>query len=68
MSNKVYDILKWCAMFLFPALAILIKTTFAIWNVPLGEEISGTIVAVNAFLGAVLGISNATYKESEDNE
>lgn len=62
LNSKVYDVLKWIAMLFLPALAILIKTVFPIWNIPYGDEISATIVAVNAFLGAILGISNTVYK------
>lgn len=62
MSNKMYDILKWLAMMVLPALAILVRTLFGIWNIPFGAEISDTIVAVNAFLGAILGLSNTAYK------
>ena len=62
INDKLYDILKWVAMLFLPALAILVKTVFLIWNIPYGDEISATIVAVNAFLGAILGISNGIYK------
>lgn len=65
MNNKVYDILKWVAMLFLPALAILIKTVFPIWDIPYGDEISATIVAVNAFLGAILGLSNTVYKAKQ---
>ena len=62
INDKLYDILKWIAMLFLPALAVLVKTIFLIWNIPYGDEISATIVAVNAFLGAILGISNGIYK------
>ena len=65
MNNKLYDILKWVAMLFLPALAILIKTVFPIWNIPYGDEISATIVAINAFLGAILGLSNTVYKAKQ---
>lgn len=65
-SNKVYDVLKWMAMFFLPALAILIQSIFAIWNLPYGKEISATVVAINAFLGACLGISSIQYKGGEE--
>lgn len=65
LSDKVYDILKWVAMLFLPAFAILIKTIFFIWNIPYGEEISATVVAINAFLGAILGISNTVYKRKK---
>lgn len=67
MSNKVYDTLKWIAMLFLPALATLVRVIFAIWSIPYGEEISATIVAINTFLGAVLGISNLNYKETDTN-
>lgn len=63
MSNKLYDILKWCAILFLPALAILIKTVFAIWQIPFGEQISGTIIALQVFLGAILGVSSMRYKD-----
>ena len=63
MSNKVYDFLKWIAMFVLPALALLVQSVFSIWGIPYGEQISATIVAINAFLGACLGISNISYQK-----
>ena len=65
MTNKVYDILKWIAMFVLPALATLVKVVFTIWDIPYGNEISATIVAINAFLGAILGISNTVYYKKQ---
>lgn len=67
-SNKTYDLLKWIAMFFLPALALLVQSVFAIWDLPYGEQISATIVAVNAFLGACLGISKMNYKEDKRDE
>lgn len=64
-SDKWYDTLKWIAMFFLPALAILVRTIFAIWNLPYGEQISDTIVAINAFLGACLGISTINYQKKD---
>ena len=66
MSNKTYDFLKWVAMFFLPALALLVQSVFAIWGIPYGEQISATIVAINAFLGACLGISNLNYQKEQN--
>lgn len=63
LSNKVFDVLKWVAILFLPALAILIRTVFAIWKIPFGEEISSTIVALQVFLGAVLGVSTLNYNK-----
>lgn len=65
MSGKIYDVLKYVAMFFLPALAVLVKTIFAIWGLPYGDEISATIVAINAFLGACLGISSISYQKDQ---
>ena len=70
LSNKVYDILKWIAMYLLPALGTLYFALAGIWGFPYGEQIVGTITAIDTFLGVILGISTAKYnkniKESED--
>lgn len=63
MTNKTYDILKWIAQYLLPAAATLWLTLASIWCLPYGEEIGGTIVAVDTFLGVLLGISSAQYKK-----
>ena len=63
LNDKVYDILKWFAILFLPALAVLVKTIFAIWQIPYGDEISTTIMALDVFLGAILGISSIQYKK-----
>lgn len=63
LSNKLFDVLKWVAILFLPALAILIRTVFAIWKIPFGEEISSTIVALQVFLGAILGVSTLNYNK-----
>ena len=63
MSNKTYDILKWVAQYLLPALATLYFAVAKIWGLPYGEEIVGTITAVDTFLGVLLGISTAHYNK-----
>lgn len=65
MSNKVYDILKWVTQLLLPALGTLYFALAGIWGFPYGEEIVGTLVAVDTFLGVILGISTAKYKASD---
>lgn len=65
MSNKVYDILKFIAQLLLPALATLWATLGKIWNWPLVTEIAATICAIDTFLGAILGISSAQYKKEQ---
>ena len=66
MSNKVYDVLKWVAMIVLPALGTLYFALAGIWGFPYGEAIVGTISAVGVFLGALLGISTSQYKKTEE--
>lgn len=63
MSNKKYDILKWIAIYLLPALGTLYFALAGIWGLPYGEQIVGTITAVDTFLGVILGISTAQYNK-----
>ena len=64
MSNKLYDVLKWIAMVFLPAIATLYFALAGIWGFPYGEEIVGTITAVDTCLGVLLGISSAQYKKN----
>ena len=73
MNNKLYDVLKWIALYLIPALGTLYFALAGIWGLPYGEEILGTLTAIDTFLAVILGISSANYKknavaeEGEDN-
>lgn len=64
MNNKMYDILKYIAMIILPAMGTLYFALAGIWNLPYAEQIVGTITAVNTFLGVILGISNYNYKKN----
>lgn len=67
LTNQTYDILKYIAQIVLPALGTLYFALSQIWGLPYGEQIVGTITAIDAFMGALLGISSANYyKEMED--
>ncbi len=68
LSDKVYDVLKWIAMYLLPALGTLYFALAGIWNFPCGEEVVGTITAIDTFLGVILGISTAQYNKENSEE
>ena len=68
MSNKVYDTLKFIAMVVLPAIGTLYFALSSIWGLPYGEEIVGTITAIDTFLGAILGISSTSYNKSKGGE
>lgn len=65
MNNKVYDILKWIAQILLPALGTLYFALAGIWDFPYAEAIVGTITAIDTFLGIILGISTIQYNKKE---
>ena len=67
MTNKTYDVLKFIAQIVLPALGTLYAALAPLWKLPYAEQIVGTIVAVDAFLGALLGLSSVQYyKKGKD--
>lgn len=68
LSNKVYDAGRWLAQYALPGAATLYFALSGIWGLPYTEEIVGSIVAVDVFVGAVLGLSNIQYKKEQVKE
>ena len=66
MSNKLYDVLKWIAMVILPAIGTLYFALAGIWGFPYAEQIGGTVTATVTFLGVVLGVSSSQYKKREN--
>ena len=64
LNDKVYNVLKWIAQYGLPGLGALYFTLASIWGLPYGEQIVGTITAIDAFLGVILGISSNTYNKT----
>lgn len=65
IPDKYYKILKYLALFVFPALATFFNTLGAIWRIPYSEEISKTITAVGVLIAAIIGISSYNYDKRE---
>lgn len=65
-DNKTYDVLKWIAQILLPALGALYFGLAQIWGLPYAEQIVGTITVIDTFLGVILGISTANYNKQMD--
>ena len=63
--NNVYDKLKWVCMFFLPALSVFVTTMGMIWGWDLAPQVSKTIVAVNALLAMMLGISTINYNKGQ---
>ena len=66
LNNKTYDVLKWIAMVVLPAIGTLYFALAGIWGFPYAEQIVGTITAVDTFLGVLLGISSAQYNKKQE--
>lgn len=61
--NEVYDALVYVAQIVLPAIATLYAALAGIWVLPYGTEITGTIAAIDTFLGALLKISSINYNK-----
>lgn len=68
MNDKLYDVLKWIAMILLPALGTLYFALAGIWGFPYAEQVVGTVTALDTFLGVILGISTAQYNKSNTDD
>lgn len=66
LSNKAYDVMKFIAQILLPAIGTLYFALARIWDLPLAEQVVGTITAIDAFLGALLGISTLQYNKEKE--
>ena len=67
LDNKLYDILNKIQRWL-PALGVLYLALCTIWNLPYGQQINNTIIAVATFLAATLEISTGVYHKDVTNE
>lgn len=66
-SNKFYDRMKFLTQIVLPALGTLYFTLAKIWDLPNADEVVGTIVALDTFLGVILQISSGRYYKSGSN-
>lgn len=64
-DNKTYDLLKWIALIVLPALGTLYFTLSIIWGIPYATEVVGTVTAVDTFIGALIGISTSQYNKED---
>lgn len=65
LSNKTYDRLKFLAQIGLPALGSLYFALAGIWGLPAAEQVVGSIVAIDTFLGIILQIGTKSYNKSE---
>jgi hypothetical protein len=65
LSNGVYDTLKHSATIVLPAAGALYFALAQIWGFSHGEEVVGSIAALNVFIGVLVGLSNKSYNNSD---
>lgn len=65
MSNRIYDISKWAVTVFLPALGALYAVLAGLWGFGYIEQVVGTVAAITAFGGALLGISSINYARKQ---
>ena len=65
LNDRIYDLLKWITMVVIPALTTAYVGLSAVWGWPYATEIAKTSAVVCTLLGALLGISTATYNKQQ---
>jgi hypothetical protein len=68
MKNRTYNVLKFVALVVLPAIGTLYFTVAGIWGLPHADQVVGTITAIDTFLGAILAISSKVYKPPTDGQ
>lgn len=65
LGSSIYNKLKFMALVLLPALSTLYFTLGNAWDFPNIEQVIGSIAAIDTFLGAIIGLSSASYRASD---
>lgn len=65
LTGRTYDAVKYVAQVVLPALGTLYFAIAQIWGLGHGDEVVGTIVAVDTFLGVSLRLSSTAYNNSD---
>ena len=60
LPGNVYRVLKWVGLIVLPALATLLGAVGTAWGWPHLTAIVTTVTAIGAFVGALIGVSNAS--------
>lgn len=63
MSDKTYDIMKWIVQYILPGLGMLYAIIAGATGLPYAEVVLAVVVAVDLFLGIILGISTKQYNK-----
>lgn len=65
IPDKIYNILKWIALILLPAIAFLYGCLGDIWGWPYVDAIVRSIAGIETFIGMLIGISTVNYNKEQ---
>ena len=65
-DSKIYDLLKGLALTIGPWVVFL-TALINIWDIPYGTQITATLAAVEAFIGALVTASKHAYSKQGTN-
>ena len=63
MSDKTYDIMKWIVQYILPGLGVLYAIIAGVTGLPYAEVVLAVVMAIDWFLGIILGISTKQYNK-----
>lgn len=63
MSDKTYNIMKWIVQYILPGLGVLYAIVAGVTGLPYAEVVLAVMMAVDWFLGIILGISTKQYNK-----
>ena len=63
MSDKTYDIMKWIVQYILPGLGVLYAIIAGATGLPYAEVVLAVVMAIDWFLGIILGISTKQYNK-----
>ena len=63
MSDKTYNIMKWIVQYILPGLGVLYAIVAGVTGLPYAEVVLAVVMAVDWFLGIILGISTKQYNK-----
>ena len=63
MSDKAYDIMKWIVQYILPGLGVLYAIIAGVTGLPYAEVVLAIVMAIDWFLGIILGISTKQYNK-----
>lgn len=63
MSDKTYNIMKWIVQYILPGLGVLYAIISGVTGLPYAEVVLAVVMAVDWFLGIILGIGTKQYNK-----